>query len=155
MNRVAATSTATSALHDQDITANLTVEVMTDLDTGETMLLTSTQPNQGDLQVVTVAQALTKIAEQEGTLQRQRQLVSEYAAHLVAQFVEQYSIELVELGTAKLANEDPDLASRFCAASAVTDKGAFIVVVPEGQSPIERLAAVRDLVLDMEQRVTA
>jgi hypothetical protein len=155
MNRVAATSTATSALHDQEITANLTVEIMTDLDDGQPTLLASTGSNQGDLQVVTVAQALTKIAEQSAKLELQRQLVSEYAVHLLAQFVQSYSIELIEVGTAGLANGQPDLTSRFCAASEVTDKGAFIVVVPEGQSPVERLAAVRDLILDMEQRATA
>lgn len=101
MNRVAATSTATSALHDQDITAHLTVEIMTDLDTGETMLLTSTQPNQGDLQVVTVDQARAKVAEQRTRLNRQERLILAYETSVTAPTGEPHSWTITGDGTGK------------------------------------------------------
>lgn len=144
------TAKAPSTPTEQSITASLTVDIMTDPDTGQPMLVASTQGNQGDLQVVTVGQVLNKVIEQRAQLDRIQALANEYAAYTLAQFVEHYGIELIETPTAKLAEEDPDLAARFRAFSAVKDDGTFIVVVPVGQSAAERLAVIRDLVLDLQ-----
>lgn len=62
MNSMAQASTTTPALPEQGISANLTVEIMTDLDTGQSMLVASTLGNQGDLHEVTAAQVLAKAA---------------------------------------------------------------------------------------------
>lgn len=80
MNRVTTTSTATSATSEQSITTSLTVEVMHDLDDGAPTLVASTQGNQGDLQVVTVAQVRAMIAEQRAHLNRQERLAFAYEA---------------------------------------------------------------------------
>jgi hypothetical protein len=75
-----AASTAPSALSEQAITARLTVEVMHDLDDGTPTLVASTQGNQGDLQVVTVAQLRAAITEQRAVLNRQERLALAYEA---------------------------------------------------------------------------
>lgn len=63
-NRVAATSTAMPRPTEQAISAFFHVEVMNDLETGQPMLLGSSEPNLGDLQVVTADQVIAKAAEQ-------------------------------------------------------------------------------------------
>ncbi|MEU5769829.1 hypothetical protein ABZ782_28330 [Streptomyces asoensis] len=79
-NSIAQTSTATSRLPEQSVTASLTVETMDDADTGGSILLASTQENQGDLQVVTVDQVLAKTAEQRAQLHRIEDLARQWGA---------------------------------------------------------------------------
>lgn len=74
------TATAPSTLPEQIITASLTAEIMRDLDTGELLLVASRQANQGDLQVVTVAQVLSQAAEARKDLTRIEQLAALYEA---------------------------------------------------------------------------
>jgi hypothetical protein len=80
MTRMAQTAMAPSALTEQSITASLTVGVVHDLDDGQPALVASTQGNQGDLQVVTVAQVFARAAEQRSHLNRQERLALAYAA---------------------------------------------------------------------------
>ncbi|GKQ40317.1 hypothetical protein [Streptomyces sp. A012304] len=70
MQSIAQTSTATSSLPEESVTASLTAEIMHDLDTGQPTLVASTHGNQGDLQVVTPAHLLAKVAEQHKQLDR-------------------------------------------------------------------------------------
>ncbi|MEF9903705.1 DUF6907 domain-containing protein [Streptomyces sp. P9-A2] len=53
-------STGTPAVQDQSSTTIFHVETMTDLDTGQPTLVSSTQGNHGDLQVVTADQVLNE-----------------------------------------------------------------------------------------------
>ncbi|MFE8944530.1 DUF6907 domain-containing protein [Streptomyces sp. NPDC007856] len=71
---------APSSLPEQSITASLTVEIMNDLDNGQPALLASTHGNQGDLQVVTVAQILSQAAEARKDITRIEQLAAQYEA---------------------------------------------------------------------------
>lgn len=80
MSNSAMTATAPSTIPEQSIAASLTVEVMHDLDDGTPTLVASTQGNQGDLQVVTVDQVRTMIAEQRTHLNRQERLALAYEA---------------------------------------------------------------------------
>ncbi|MDX3507335.1 hypothetical protein PV755_00100 [Streptomyces caniscabiei] len=156
MNHLLSQSAPKSTLPEQTRAAALTVEVMNDLDTGQPMLLASTEANQGDLQVVTPAQVLAKVNEQRAKLDRIEALANEYAARVVIPaFVEAYNIELIETSLAGLTKTDPDLASRFTALSALKTDGTFIVVVPEGQAPILRLAAVRELIENLQAQAEA
>jgi hypothetical protein len=156
MSTVSATTTASSTLPEQAITASLTAEIMNDLDDGRPTLVAYTEGNAGDIQEVTPAQLLAKVAELRAHADRIEALANEYAAEVVIPaFVEQYSIELEELDTARLFEDAPNLASAFRAFSAVKDDGSIIVAVPKGQAPVERLAAIRDLVLDLQKRTAA
>ncbi|MFB7739601.1 hypothetical protein ACFC08_35680 [Streptomyces sp. NPDC056112] len=153
MSQLPTTTTASSTIPEQAITASLTAEVMTDLDDGQPMLVASTQPGLGDLQVVTPTQLLAKVAEQRQQLDRIEALANEYAATVVIPaFLEEYGIELEELDLANLAEDAPDLAAQFRAFSIVKNDGTVIVAVPKGQAPVERLAAIRDLVLDLQKQ---
>jgi hypothetical protein len=156
MSTVSATTTASSSLAEQAITASLTAEIMNDLDDGRPTLVAYTEGNAGDIQEVTPAQLLAKVAELRAHADRIEALANEYAAEVVIPaFVEQYGIELEELDTAKLFEDAPNLAAAFRAFSAMKDDGGIIVAVPQGQAPVERLAAIRDLVLDLQQRTAA
>lgn len=80
MNRVTATSTATSALPEQSITTTFHVEVMNDLDNGKPMLIGSSDPSHGDLQVVTADQVIAKATEQHRLIDKAVQLALDYEA---------------------------------------------------------------------------
>ncbi|WP_193514882.1 hypothetical protein [Streptomyces griseoloalbus] len=153
MSKLPTTATAPSTLPEQGITASLTVEVMADLDDGQLTLVAATQGNQGDLQVVTPAQALAKVTSLREKADRIEALISEYAEKvLIPAFLAEFDIELEELDIASLIEDAPDLAARFRAFAAVKNDGSIIAAFPKGQAPVERLAAIRSLVLDLQKR---
>jgi hypothetical protein len=148
----AAASTGTPAVRDQIITTNLNVEIMTDLDTGEPTLLTSTEPNQGDLQVATVVQALNAIAESHAKLDEAQALVDEYADKvMIPAFLAEFGIQLEEFDPAALAENAPHIAADFGAFCEVSD-GHITVTLPKGQKPSTRFIVIRALVLDRLKR---
>jgi hypothetical protein len=110
------------------------------------MLLASTEANQGDLQVVTPAQVLAKVNEQRAQLDRIEALANEYAARVVIPaFVEAYGIELVE----------SDVPDGVQALADIEPAGSLHVVVPQGQTAIVRLAAIRDLIVHLQTKADA
>lgn len=148
--------TAKAPISDQSITANLTVGIMTDLDDGQRTLVASAQGNQGDLQVVTVAQAMAAIDAQHKELDRAKDLVNRYADQVVIPaFLAEFGIQLEELDTATLFEDEPKLAAAFQAFVATMDDGTLLVAVPKGQPATERLTAIRALVLDQQKRSQA
>ncbi|WP_306186923.1 hypothetical protein [Streptomyces sp. MK5] len=129
---------------------------MADLDNGQPTLVASTQGNQGDLQVVTVAQALAKVTELREQADRIEALVNEYAEKvLIPALLTEFRIELEEFDLTVLAEDAPDLAAKFRAFAAVKNDGSVLVAVPKRQASAERLAAIRDLVLDIQKQVKA
>jgi hypothetical protein len=147
--------TASPAPREQSITASLTAEIMNDLDDGRPVLVAYTEGNAGDLVEVSATQLMAKVAEQRQHLDRIEALANEYAATVVIPaFIEQYGIGLEELDIATLAEDAPALAAGFRAYGARQD-GALTVVVPKGQAPVERLAAIRDLVLHWQRNADA
>lgn len=156
MSKLPTATTASSTLADQEVAANLTVGVMTDPDDGQLMLVAATQGNQGDLQVVTPAQALAKVNVLREQADRAEALINEYAEKvLVPAFLAEFGIELEELDIASLIEDAPDLAAAFRAFAAVKNDGSIIAAVPKGQAPTERLTALRDLVLDLHNKEQA
>lgn len=154
--RPSAATKASPTPGEQSITASLTAEIMYAPDTGQATLLAATEANLGDLAEVTPAQLLAKVSQLRTDADRIEQLAAEYAATVVLPaFIEHYAIDLIETSTNKLVENAPELAASFRAFSALKNDGTFIVVVPEGQPPIERLAAIRDLVLDLRERTAA
>ncbi|MGJ7877871.1 hypothetical protein [Streptomyces rochei] len=153
MPHIVPTTTASSPLPEQGISANLTVEVMHDLDTGQPTLVAATQGNQGDLQVVTPAQVLAKAAALRKQADQIESLAHEYADKVVIPaFLDEFGIVVEELDMANLATDAPDLAAKFHALSLVMNDGTWLVSVPKEQTPTERLATIRALVLDQQKR---
>lgn len=148
--------TASPAPREQSSSTFLHVEIMNDLDDGHPTLVAATEGNLGDLQEVTPSQLLAKVAKLRADADRIEALANEYAATVaIPAFIEHYSIELEELDIARLFEDAPDLAAAFRAFSAVKNDGSIIVAVPKGQAPVERLAAIRDLVLDLQKPAAA
>ncbi|MFD5297189.1 hypothetical protein ACFWJU_18520 [Streptomyces mutabilis] len=153
MNRVAAATTASSALPEQSIVANLTAEVMVDVEDGQPSLIASTLANQADLQVISPTALLQLVDRQRAQLDQIEALAQEYADKVaIPAFLEEFGIELEELDTTELADLNPKLAAGLHAFSAVMKDGTWLVVVPKGQVPTTRLAAIRDLVNHMKER---
>ncbi|MEU5094916.1 hypothetical protein [Streptomyces sp. NPDC020996] len=145
-----------STMPDQAVSASLTVEVMTDLDDGQRTLVAATQGNQGDLQVVTVAQALAKVATLREQADRIEALINEYAEKvMIPAFLTEFGIQLEELDTTAIAESVPDLVDSFRAFAEVKNDGSIIAAVPKGQPAAERLAAIRDLVLHLQKQEQA
>lgn len=81
MNRVAATSTATSAIDEQSISTHYLVEVMRDLDDGQPTLIRANDPTLGDLQVVTAAQVVAEAPAQHKKIDDGVRLALAFEAH--------------------------------------------------------------------------
>ena len=146
-------TTASVAMPDQSVSASLAVEVMTDPDDGQLMLVAATQGNQGDLQVVTVAQAMAKVTALREQADRAEALINEYAEKaLIPAFLAEFGITLEELDTAALFEDQPKLAAAFQALVTTMDDGTLLVAVPKGQPAAERLAAIRALVLNQQKQ---
>jgi hypothetical protein len=77
------TALAPPAPREQSVSAFSHIEVMNDLDTGQPMLLASTNPSAdlGDLQVVTAEQALAMVTKQHHELHEGALLALAYEAH--------------------------------------------------------------------------
>ncbi|MFF9625413.1 hypothetical protein [Streptomyces griseosporeus] len=152
MSKTATTAMAPSTPDQHvSITASLTAEIVIDADNGESTLVAYSEGNAGDLEVVTPARLLAKVAALREQADRIEALANEYAAQVVIpRFLEHFRIELEELDIASLTPGAPDLAARFRAFCAVKDDGSVLVAVPKGQAPAERLAAIRDLVIHLD-----
>jgi hypothetical protein len=141
---------------EQAVTASLCVEIMNDLDDGRPTLVASTSSTMSDLGEVGVSEAMRKVREARDLLDQAERLINEYAATVtLPAFIEQYGIELIETGLEGFAEINPDIAAAFKGFAATKKDGTLTVLVPEGQSPVERVAVIRDLVLDLQRRADA
>lgn len=170
MNRVATTSTATSAksspassnggvqvptahIAEQSITAFALAEIVTDLDTDETTLCISSDPQLADYRGASVGQATALARQLRAQADQIEALADEYAEKIVIPaFCREFSIELEEYDTASLFADAPKLAATFNAFGDHRPNGTFFVAVPAGQKPSLRLAVIRELVLSLLKR---
>ncbi|GAA4999646.1 hypothetical protein [Streptomyces siamensis] len=151
--RPSAATKATPVPADQSISTFRHVEIMMDLDDGQQMLVTASDANLGDLQVVTAAQALASIETMRGEADRMEALVNEYAATvLIPQLIAAFGIELEELDTASLCEGVPHLNAGLGVFCEARKDGTFLVVVPKGQNPVQRFHFMRELVRDLQKR---
>lgn len=133
---------------ERSLSLALEAEVMADTDTGRLALVASTDPQLADFADVSpaglrqmVAAARTRLAEFERLADEQE------ARDALAALLAERGVELEEWDTASL---DPKLRREFVAFAMVREDGLRLVVVPQGQDPIARLAAVRDLIADLD-----
>lgn len=132
---------------ERALSLTLEAEVMTDADTGAVSLAASTDPQLADFGDVTPARLRQMVAAARTRLADFERLADEQEARdQLAALLAERDIELEEWDTASL---DPKLRRAFGAFAMVREDGLRLVVVPAGQDPIARLAAVRDLLAGM------
>ncbi|MGX1512202.1 hypothetical protein [Streptomyces collinus] len=153
MTSIPQATTTSPALPEQCIVASLTAEVMFDPEDGQPHLLASTLGNLADLQVISPRALLQMVNRQRAQLDQIEALAQEYAAKvLTPPFLDEYGIDLEEIDAASLFQSNPKLAAGFHAFAARHVDGRTLVVVPTGQKPTVRLAAIRSLVEHMQDQ---
>ena len=132
---------------ERSLSLTLEAEVMADDETGRLSLVASTDPRLADFGAVSpvglrdmVAAARTRLAEFERLADEQE------ARDSLAALLAEQDVELEEWNPATL---DPLLRESFDAFAMRHLGDRMLVVVPQGQDPIVRLAIVRDLIAGM------
>jgi hypothetical protein len=125
----------------------LDAEVMADADTGELALIASSDPQLSDLAEVTSTHLRRMIASARARLAEIERLADEQEAReSLRSLLAENRLHVEEWDTAAL---DPKLRDRIKAVHDPTEGDGRTIVVPAGQDPHERLAAVRDLITHM------
>lgn len=131
----------------RSINLSLEAEVMADADTGVLSLVASTDPQLADFAEVSPGQLRQLVAATRSRLAEFERLADEQEAReQLADLLAEQAIELEEWDTASL---DPKLREAFDAFGMLPPGGPRLVVVPVGQDPIDRLAAVRLLLANL------
>jgi hypothetical protein len=128
---------------ERAVSLTLEAEVMADCETGSLSLVASTNPQLSDLTEVSAARLRELIAAaRERLIEFERLADEQEARESLAALLAEHRLTVEEWDTASL---DPRLRDRIQAVYDPTG-GQRVVIVPAGQDPIERLAAVRDLI---------
>ncbi|MBD9721942.1 hypothetical protein PV755_09380 [Streptomyces caniscabiei] len=125
------------------VSLTLDAEVMVDSDTGALSLVASTDPQLSGLAEVTSTRLREMIAAARSDLVEFERLADEQEAReSLSALLAESRMRIEEWDTATL---DPRLRDRIQAVYDPTE-GDRVVIVPAGQDPIGRLAAVRELI---------
>ncbi|SOD80093.1 hypothetical protein SAMN06272781_6864 [Streptomyces sp. 1222.2] len=128
---------------ERALSLTLDAEVMVDSDTGALSLVASTDPQLSDLAEVSASRLRELIAAARTRLVEFERLADEQEAREnLAALLAEHRLRVEEWDTATL---DPKLRDRIQAVYDPTG-GDRVVIVPAGQDPIGRLAAVRELI---------
>jgi hypothetical protein len=128
---------------ERALSLTLDAEVMVDSDTGVLSLVASTDPQLSDLAEVSAARLRELIAAaRSGLVEFERLADEQEARESLADLLAEHRLRIEEWDTATL---DPRLRDRIQAVYDPTE-GDRVVIVPAGQDPIGRLAAVRELI---------
>lgn len=129
---------------ERALSLTLDAEVMVDSDTGALSLVASTDPQLSDLAEVSPSRLRELIAAARNDLADFERLADEHEARESLQsLLAEHRLRVEEWDTATL---DPRLRDHIRAVYDPTEGDGRTVIVPAGQDPIERLAAVRRLV---------
>ena len=129
---------------ERALSLSLDAEVMTDLDTGELSLVASTDPQLSDLAEVSASRLRELIAAARNGLADFERLADEQEAReSLRSLLAEHGLRVEEWDTASL---DPRLRDSIPAVYDPTEGDGRTIIVPAGQDPIERLAAVGQLV---------
>ncbi|MDX3582965.1 hypothetical protein [Streptomyces europaeiscabiei] len=157
MNHLLSTTGPASTLPERAVASILVAEVMNDLDDGQPTLVAYTDGNAGDLREVPVTALAVMIREARAKLDQIEQLARDYATKVtIPLFLKHFDIELHEY-KAESMHEDfgPELTAQIRGISEQRKDGRIIFAVPEGQDPIQRLAALRNYVNDVRSQADA
>ncbi|MCX5522615.1 hypothetical protein OG342_07020 [Streptomyces bobili] len=126
------------------VSLTLEAEVMADADTGRLSLVASTDPQLADIADVTPARLRDLVAASRARLAEFERLADEQEAReTLAALVGEHGLRIEEWNFATL---DSRLRDHITAMYDRTVGDGHVIVVPAGQDPIDRLAAVRDLI---------
>lgn len=140
-------STTVQPPAERALSLTLEAEVMTDDESGNLSLVASTDPQLADFADVSPARLREMVAAARTRLSDFERLADEQEARDALQaLLAERGFEMQEWNTATL---DAKLRRVFTAFRMVATGGLRLVVVPQGQDPIVRLAAVRDLLDNM------
>lgn len=129
------------------ISLSLEAEVMLDADTGIPSLVASADPRLADFGAVSPAGLRDMIAATRSRLAEFERLADEQEARdTLATLLVEYRMRVEEWDTGNL---DAKLRGSIKAVHDPTVGDGRTIVVPTGQDPIARLAAVRDLIADL------
>lgn len=129
------------------LSLTLEAEVMADDETGRLALAASTDPRLADFGAVSPAGLRDMVAAARTRLTEFERLADEQEARdTLAALIAEHGVELEEWNPATL---DPLLRESFDAFGMLPPGGPRLVVVPVGQDPIDRLAAVRLLLANL------
>ncbi|MFG2855668.1 hypothetical protein ACGFZ9_34210 [Streptomyces mirabilis] len=149
MNNKVPTATASSPLPRAQCTrVVLEAEIWQDPDGGPDTLCVTT--DELACEPTVPARLRRMVVDARATLDKMERLADEQEARdTLAAIVAENDLQVEEWNADSL---DPKMRDRFVAFLAVPKKGRTIVVVPEGQDPVERVNAVAGLVADIEGR---
>jgi hypothetical protein len=129
------------------VSLTLEAEAMTDADTGRLSLVASTDPQLADIDGVTPARLRQMVAAARLRLADFERLADEQEARdTLAVLLAEHGLRVEEWDTGSL---EPSMRSHIKAVHDPTVGDGRTIVVPAGQDPIARLAAVRSLIDDM------
>jgi len=131
---------------ERALSLTLEAEVMPDADTGRLTLVASTDSQLSDIADVTPARLRDMVAASRARLAEFERLADEQEARdTLAALLAEHGLRIEEWNLSTL---DSKLRDQI---KAVHDPvaGGDVIIVPAGQDPIARLAAVRELIEDM------
>jgi hypothetical protein len=132
---------------ERAVSLTLEAEVMADADTGRLSLVASTDPQLADFGDVTPARLRAMVAATRSRLADIERLADEQEArNTLTLLLDQHGMRVEEWDVSSL---DSRLRDHITAVYDRTVGDGNVIVVPAGQDPIERLAAVRELIAEM------
>lgn len=155
MQHLAISAPPASTLPEQSITGFAHAEVMFDSDTGQSTFCVALEQNLSDFQASPIARGVAAAQKLREKADEIEALANQYAATVVIpEFIKHYGIELEEHNLTALAEDAPELAAGFSALG-LQEGGVLTVIVPKGQLPVERLDAIRSLILHWQRKADA
>ncbi|MFF1544104.1 hypothetical protein [Streptomyces sp. NPDC058291] len=134
---------------ERALSLTLEAEVMTD-DTGRLSLTASTDPQLSDFADVSPAGLRAMVATARHRLAEFERLADEQEARdTLGALIAEHDVIMIETPLDKLTDVDDDLADRLACWVMESPDGRRYVIVPAGQDPIDRLAAVRRVIENM------
>ncbi|MFR9796603.1 hypothetical protein ACL02U_11965 [Streptomyces sp. MS06] len=132
---------------ERAVSLTLEAEVMADDESGRLGLVASADPHLSDIAEVSPAGLRDMIAAARTRLTEFERLADEQEARdTLAALLAEHQLRIEEWDTSTL---DPKLRARLKAVHDPTVGDGRTIVVPAGQDPPARLAAVRDLIAEM------
>ncbi|MEU3613471.1 hypothetical protein ABZ725_14305 [Streptomyces sp. NPDC006872] len=135
---------------ERSLSLSLEAEVMADADTGRLALVASTDPQLSDFAETSPARLRQMVTAARACLAEFERLADEQEARdTLAALLAEQDVAMIEAPLDKLMDVNDDLADRLACWAMESPDGRHYVIVPAGQDPIARVAAVRRVIEDM------
>lgn len=147
--------TASPAPKEQSITGFALAEIMLDADTGQPTFCIATDQNLNDFQAATPARGIAAAEKLREQANRIEALANEYAATVtIPQFTESFGIYFAPSLSEILGETTPETTDQVESYGWTVPGGGIGVLLAEGLSPVEQVAALRTIVLTLKAQET-